>query len=204
MKISTLIYYVDHGSLALPCFAREYVWKPSQVISLFNSLYCGYPAGSLILWDPVSSTIPRQSDPDKHAQSTKLIIDGQQRIAAIYGVVRGRSPSFLDATRCQPCQIRFHIESGAFQSYEPEMKNDPRWINPADLFSNTQTILGELLDNLFQTSTGSMRIGEYAQRLNKLAGIMDRDLCVEYLPTDVSLEDAAKIFRLANCGSPVE
>lgn len=40
------------GSLALPCFAREYVWKPRQVISLFNSLYRGYPAGTLIFWTP--------------------------------------------------------------------------------------------------------------------------------------------------------
>jgi len=48
MTISSLPFYADHGHYRLPCFAREYVWKPSQVIRLFTSLYRGHPIGGFI------------------------------------------------------------------------------------------------------------------------------------------------------------
>ena len=62
MKISSLLYCIDRGQLALPCFAREYVWKPRQVISLFNSLYRGYPAGTLIFWTPAIAVTGQQAE----------------------------------------------------------------------------------------------------------------------------------------------
>ncbi len=195
MKISTLLYHVDHGSFALPCFARDIVWKPSQVPRLFNSLYHGFPLGSVILWTP--STV-RKPESGKNANSNEFIVDGQQRIAVIYGVVRGRPPGFLDAKQGQPNPLRFHIENEVFQFYRTGMKNDPRWINLTDLFNDSQTGPGKILDRLYQTPTGPERIGEYAQRLNQLGGILDRNLHVEYLPSDASPEEAAEIYLVAN------
>jgi uncharacterized protein with ParB-like and HNH nuclease domain len=37
------------GEIRLPEIQREYVWKLTQVAKLIESLYKGYPTGSLLL-----------------------------------------------------------------------------------------------------------------------------------------------------------
>ena len=200
MKISTLLFHLDHGSLSLPSFAREYVWKPSQAISLFNSLYRVYPVGSFIFWTPTSPTSARLHEPVKDARPVELIVDGQQRIAAIYSAMRGHVPGFLDAQQRQLCPLCFHIENAVFGFYRPDMKGDPHWINLPGLFNGGQIVRGEILDGLYQATAGPTRIGEYSQRLNQLGSIMDRYVHVDYLPNGTSPEEAAEIYLLANGG----
>ena len=173
MKISTLLFHLDHGSLLLPSFARAYVWKPSETIGLFNSLYRGDPVGSFILWTPTSPTSAQLHDPVKKARPVELIVDGQQRIAAIYTAMRGHVPGFLDIQQRQLCPLCFQIEDAVFGFYRPDMKDDPHWINLPDLFNGGQIVRGEILDGLYQAPAGPTRIGKYSQRLNQLDGIMD-------------------------------
>src|SRR5699024_2549443 len=36
--------------LILPAIQREYVWKPRQVVALFDSIMRGYPIGGFLSW----------------------------------------------------------------------------------------------------------------------------------------------------------
>lgn len=38
------------GELKVPVFQRNFVWKPKDILYLFDSLYRGYPVGSLLVW----------------------------------------------------------------------------------------------------------------------------------------------------------
>lgn len=61
-----------NGSVSIPEFQREFVWKPKQVELFCDSLINGFPVGSLTLW--------------KHQQETTAplwVIDGQQRLTSI-------------------------------------------------------------------------------------------------------------------------
>ena len=49
-RIASLLTDVDKGNIKIPVFQREYVWKDEQIISLLDSIYHGYPVGSLLLW----------------------------------------------------------------------------------------------------------------------------------------------------------
>lgn len=61
-----------NGSVSIPEFQREFVWRPKQVELFCDSLINGFPVGSLTLW--------------KHRQETTAplwVIDGQQRLTSL-------------------------------------------------------------------------------------------------------------------------
>ena len=99
MKISTILDHIDSGHMALPEFQRGYVWNRDQVRGLFDSLYRRHPIGGLLVWATESRTAAHRGDGPLAAGVVKLLLDGQQRITSLYGVVRGKSPKFLTATR---------------------------------------------------------------------------------------------------------
>ena len=47
--LATALNYLS-GRYVLPSFQRDYVWKMEQIEELFNSIYRGYPLGTMLLW----------------------------------------------------------------------------------------------------------------------------------------------------------
>src|SRR5690625_6661494 len=95
MKISTILDQIDMGSMALPEFQRGYVWNRGQVRELMASLYRRFPVGSLLVWETKrDKTIARGQD--NIAENVKMLLDGQQRITSLYGIIRGKAPQFFD------------------------------------------------------------------------------------------------------------
>ena len=94
MKISTILDYIDSRHIALPEFQRGYVWNREQVRGLFDSLYQRHPIGGLLFWATESKTAAHRGDGQLAAGVVKLLLDGQQRITSIYGVIRGKPPEF--------------------------------------------------------------------------------------------------------------
>lgn len=50
-SIGKLIDEISSAEILLPEIQREYVWKPTQVAKLMDSIYRGYPFGSLLFWE---------------------------------------------------------------------------------------------------------------------------------------------------------
>src|ERR1035437_4691533 len=199
MKISTLLYHLDHGRLALPCFARDYVWNQTQARSLFISLYRGYPVGSLIVWTPAIAATDQQVELREHVP-VELLLDGQQRVASIYSVARARSPHFSkDDKRALP-PLYFHISDETFDFFKPGMKDDPFWMDLAAFFTHSQTAVGEFIEALHESPAGHARLSEYLPRLYQLSRILDRNIHVEYLPGDVQPDEAVEVYLVANGG----
>ena len=91
----------------LPAIQREYVWNPSQVEKLFDSLMCGYPISSFLFWkireekkkDWISYEFIKDFDTEKPHnneanldgvnQDIFLVLDGQQRITSLNIGLRG-------------------------------------------------------------------------------------------------------------------
>lgn len=57
MTIVDALHQIQDRRLILPAIQREYVWKPSQVIQLFDSIMRGYPVGSFLSWRVSPETI---------------------------------------------------------------------------------------------------------------------------------------------------
>jgi len=95
MKISTILDHIDSGHMALPEFQRGYVWNRDQVRGLFDSLYRRHPVGGLLVWATESKTAEHRGDGPLASGVIKLLLDGQQRMTSLYGVLRGKPPQFF-------------------------------------------------------------------------------------------------------------
>ena len=54
-RLAALLSDVSRGNIKIPVFQREYVWTDEQIMSLLDSIYRGYPVGSLLLWSTKES-----------------------------------------------------------------------------------------------------------------------------------------------------
>lgn len=134
MKIATILDQIDLGSMALPEFQRGYVWNREQVRGLMHSLYRKHPVGSLLVWLTKTENANARGDGSLAPGVVKLLLDGQQRITSLFGIVRGKSPKFFDGDAGTFTGLHFNLDEEAFEFYAPgKMKDNPLWINVTKL-----------------------------------------------------------------------
>lgn len=202
MKISTILDHIDSGHMALPEFQRGYVWNSDQVRKLFTSLYLRRPVGGLLVWATESKTATHRGDGPLAAGVVKLLLDGQQRMTSLYGVVRGKPPKFFDGNAKAFTGLRFHLELETFEFYQPvKMKDEPLWIDVTELMKKGMAGLGEFVTRLSAQPALATKVGDYVGRLSKLLGISDVELHVEEVTgADKTLDVVVDIFNQVNSG----
>src|SRR5437016_3976692 len=110
-SVEELVGMIERGELRLPEMQRRYVWRSTRVRDLLDSLYRGYPSGAILLWQTDESVplqdfaVSQQSNP---YQSTRLLLDGQQRLTSLSAVIRGEPVSVR--SRQRPIEILFNLE----------------------------------------------------------------------------------------------
>ncbi len=199
VKIATILDQIDLGSMALPEFQRGYVWSRDQVRSLMQSLYRRYPIGSLLVWVTRSEGAAARGDQAPAPGVVKLLLDGQQRITSLYGIIRGRPPRFFDGNAQAFTGLYFHLEDETFEFYMPsKMKGNPLWVNVTELM---QTGVGKFIGRLFAQPELAPRMDTYIQRLTAIEGIKDVDLHVEEVTgEDKTIDVVVDIFNRVNSG----
>lgn len=111
IPISTLVDMYKRGELRLPEIQRHYVWQGTRVRDLLDSLYRGYPSGSILMWE-TDEPIPTRDF--AIAQETtafagrKLLLDGQQRLTSLTAVLNGEAVTVRGRKR--PIDILFNLE----------------------------------------------------------------------------------------------
>jgi hypothetical protein len=190
-EIASLVGQVSSGEIRLPEIQRAYVWKPPQVAKLVESLYRGYPSGSLLFWrtpeTPETRAVAAHAPTVKPAMLPLYLLDGQQRLTSLHRVFDDHSEA----------QIVFNIESLAFQNQSATTRQDPRWVKVHDLIrpdADPFAIQARLLE--LGLSIDSKEIG---RRLTRLAAIPHYGYHMEIL-TDLSYDEVAQIFVRVNSG----
>jgi len=77
-NVSTLISFIDSGSIIIPRYQRNYVWDKKRASKLIESLILGLPVPQLFLY---------QEEKNRFS-----ILDGQQRLLTIYFFYKMRFP----------------------------------------------------------------------------------------------------------------
>jgi hypothetical protein len=90
--LSGLLHYIDIGDIGLPDIQRPFVWSNAKVRDLFDSMYRGFPVGYLLFWENANGNETRQIglDGKQHSVPSRLIVDGQQRLTALFAPATGR------------------------------------------------------------------------------------------------------------------
>ncbi len=202
MKISTILDHIDSGHMALPEFQRGYVWNRDQVRALVQSLYRRYPVGTLLVWAVKSDEAQHRGEDPLAAGVVKLLLDGQQRITSLYGILRGEPPQFFDGNPSVFTGLRFHLESEEFSFYQPvKMRDDPLWIDVTELARGGIEGLGEFITSLTRDPQLAQRFPVYMNRMTRLLGILDVDLHIEEVTgADKTIDVVVEIFNRVNSG----
>mgnify|MGYP006284173377 CR=1 FL=1 len=199
MKVSTILDSIDEGTITLPEFQRGYVWNRKQVKEMMDSLYRSYPVGSFLIWVTKSEKADVRGDEPRTAD-VKLLLDGQQRVTSLYGIIRGAEPPFFDGNAKAFTGLYFNIEEEIFEFYmKQKMKDNPLWIDVTKLMQEgvARSILR--MKEIPDLSTeDEMR---YINRLNCITNIRERDFHVdEVTGKDKNTDVVVEIFNKVNSG----
>lgn len=99
------------GELQLPEIQRHYVWKATRVRDLLDSLYRGYPSGSILMWETDEPIPTRQfaiAQDSTAFAGRKLLLDGQQRLTSLTAVLSGEPVAVKGRKR--PIEILFNLD----------------------------------------------------------------------------------------------
>ncbi len=135
-SLSKLIEDIDMGEIGLPDIQRPFAWSSAKVRDLFDSMYKGFPVGYLLFWINALNGNHRQIGVDTKQQAPRLlIVDGQQRLTALYAVLKGRNILRSDYME-QSIQIAFRPSDARFEVADAAIRKDPEFIpNISELWS---------------------------------------------------------------------
>lgn len=199
MQIGNILSQIDLGAMALPEFQRGYVWNRDQVRKLMTSLYKRYPVGGLLIWKTRTDAAHARGNGQLQPGYVDLILDGQQRITSLYGVIRGRPPQFFQGNKDAFLNLYFNVDEEAFKFYSPlEMKDNPAWVSVTELM---QQGIGPYYGRLAATGVDSQKMIAYVNRLTAVHGIQAIDLHAETVTGDDKTVDVVvEIFNEVNSG----
>lgn len=107
LSVADAIDKIDYNQYLLPAIQRDFVWSSGKIEMLFDSLMQGYPIGSMLLWRVNGKNTENQrfygilkkyrerflirseEISTKNIPSFEVVLDGQQRLTALYLGLKG-------------------------------------------------------------------------------------------------------------------
>lgn len=187
---------MDRGVLGIPVWQRKFVWKPNQVIDLFDSISHGYPIGSFLVWsgdDYWKGSIEALSDEIDRDKTPKwYILDGRQRITAFYGCTSQND------NKESVFNLYYDLKNQTFLYPNTPLSYQLR---VSDIF-DTYILLGKLqrLKEEFADDEGKV----YIDRAKTLNSVLQEYSVTKIAIEDCDLSEATKVFtRLNSKGTKV-
>jgi hypothetical protein len=126
--LNHLVEDIRVGRIGLPDIQRPFVWSATKARDLFDSLYRGYPIGTLMFWETGAEVGTRRigvDDPDRSPQL--LVVDGQQRLTALYSVITGQKV-LTKSFEQRRIQIAFRPGDETFEVADAAIVRDPEFV----------------------------------------------------------------------------
>ncbi|MBN8566590.1 MAG: DUF262 domain-containing protein [Flavobacteriales bacterium] len=91
-RLINLLDDIKSGRIRIPVFQRDYVWKKTQRLELFDSLNNGFPIGSLLFWKPqeLVFNFNNKIGPffiEYNSTNYSYVLDGFQRVSTLLGAL---------------------------------------------------------------------------------------------------------------------
>lgn len=202
-SLTHLIEDIKHGNIALPEIQRPFVWSAAKVRDLFDSMYRGYPVGTLMFWETGAEVGMRQvGGGESERVASRLIVDGQQRLTSLFAVLTGRSV-LAKTFRKHRIQIAFHPIDETFEVADAAIGRDPEFV--ADITTLWNSGYKSTVRK-FMTRLGNARGQELEhdeqdileERLDRVRDLRDFRFQVIELNANADEEQVADIFVRTN------
>lgn len=203
--LTHLIEDIKRGNIALPDIQRPFVWSAAKVRDLFDSMYRGYPVGTLMLWETLADVGTRQvggGDTDRDRVAKLLIVDGQQRLTSLFAVLTGRSV-LTKAFEKKHIKIAFRPTDETFEVTDAAIEHDPEFIPDITVLwtrgykptvRNFMTRLGASRHDDF----GHVEQDHLEERIDRVRDLRDFRFQVIELNAKANEEQVADIFVRTN------
>jgi len=127
-SIAALMSAIEEEVIALPDLQRPFVWEDTSVRKLLDSLFVGFPVGTLVFWHTSNGKEARALGSERPGLRAKtLVIDGQQRLTSLYAVIRGVDVVGKDGAP-RKITIAFRPRDGRFEVAAAAIRNDPEFL----------------------------------------------------------------------------
>ena len=190
--IETLLTWVKSGEIDIPEIQRPFVWEPTKVRNLLDSLYQGYPVGYLIAWRNPTVKL-KDGTP---SAGKRILIDGQQRVTALMAGLLGLEVLNKDYETIR-IRIAFHPVLEKFEVANPAIRKDVAWIEDVAAVFAPDADMIELTEEYTAKNPSADRkqVGKVLQRLVK---IINNHVGLIELAEDLDIETVTEIFIRVN------
>lgn len=197
-----LVEDIKEGRLALPDIQRPFVWPTAKARDLFDSMYRGYPVGTLMFWqtdaDPGSTRQIGTGAVERVPQL--LVVDGQQRLTSLYAVLTGE-PVLTKSYESKRIRIGFRPEDETFVVTDAAIENDPEFIPDITKLweQGYKGVIRRFMDRLEELSGGSLSDSDrerLEERIDKVRSL--REFRFQVIELDADEEQVAEIFVRIN------
>jgi hypothetical protein len=127
-SIASLVSDIERDVIALPDLQRPFVWEDVKVRDLLDSLFLGFPVGTLVFWHTSDEHDTRALGGDRQGlRSSALVIDGQQRLTSLFAVMTG-TPVLDKDGEPRRISIAFRPRDGRFEVADAAIRKDPEFL----------------------------------------------------------------------------
>lgn len=182
ITVQDLVNKVLHGELALPEMQRRYVWPATRVRDLLDSLYRGYPSGTILVWetdeDIITKGIAVKATKSPTTSQRQLLLDGQQRITSLAAVLNGQPVQVRN--RKKPIDILFNLEHPAGPPLEVTEVEENNHLTDADdneeEAASDHDIQEEIKKRVFVVASHALQNDPLWVPVSKIFKTKDKDL----------------------------
>ncbi len=192
MRLEELALMVKSGEIKLPKFQRPFVWKAPDMLKLLDSIYKGYPIGSILIWNSSQKLTSERNisgfsvnTSNQNNYPTNYLLDGQQRLTTLCGAL------FWDGID-QDSLWNIHFDLDAEEFRHPRDK-DLVNVFPLNKLIDTSDFIRQCMK--FDHHEKRVTYFKNAERL--LKSIKDYKIAVVKIG-DMTIEEVAPIFERIN------
>jgi hypothetical protein len=156
------------------------VWKPNRAPKLIDSIYRGWPIGSLLLWSSTDHVRARGRSARSTHSGINWLIDGQQRVITLSRIMGGATA----------LRVKFSPETREFRLANAALDRDERWFLLSDILDDDQY-------RHLKRSVPENRQDRYETAFEDVRRIRDYELPVVRM-VDHSFEQAVEAFTRIN------
>ncbi|MEM7325880.1 MAG: DUF262 domain-containing protein [Actinomycetota bacterium] len=202
-SLTHLVEDLKHGNIALPDIQRPFVWSSAKTRDLFDSMYRGYPVGTLLFWETGAEVGTRQVGGGESDRVAKLlIVDGQQRLTSLFAVLTGRAVLTKDFED-KRIRIAFRPSDETFEVTDAAIERDPEFIPDITVLwaegykSTVRDFMRRLSDGQGKDLNDNEQ-DELEERIDRVRDLRDFRFQVIELNATADEEQVAEIFVRIN------
>lgn len=202
-NLEKLIHDIDMGEIGLPEIQRPFIWEDSKIRNLFDSMYRGYPIGYLLFWaNALGSKHKHIGIESKQKFPDLLIVDGQQRLTALFAVIKGvpvireNYKQELIKIAFKPAEERFEVWDAAIEKSSEYIHNiSVLWSPDFDLIQYVNDFIANI--KLLRVITRDEE-KQISNSITKLVNLRSYPFTALEVSANVNEEQVAEIFVRIN------